>query len=247
MNGNSLPGRRDDVHARAAHRHHRGARRHHQQAGVALPVARAVLQRHAGHRRRPAVRRPQRRAADRARFGHRQAAVGVPDRRRHARARRARSSTRASSTCSRISAGSALLGSARGDSVWLFGLDGTMPPAEPGRPVSRQTAAPPPPARYGGRAASRAAGSESLEHDCRPGTVQAGVRRVPWRGRQERPRRRRVARRTSGSGGHHSHRDRGPGRRCRRLAARSRRNRFATSAPTWSRSWPPPPEALGGT
>jgi quinohemoprotein ethanol dehydrogenase len=45
-----------------------------------------------------------------------------------------------------FSAGSALIGSARGDSVWLFSLDGTMPPAEPGRPVSRQTAAPPPPA-----------------------------------------------------------------------------------------------------
>ena len=43
-----------------------------------------------------------------------------------------------------FSAGSALLGSARGDSLWLFGLDGTLPPAEPGRPVSRQTAAPPP-------------------------------------------------------------------------------------------------------
>ena len=34
-----------------------------------------------------------------------------------------------------FSAGAALLGSARGDSVWLFGLDGTLPPAEPGRPV----------------------------------------------------------------------------------------------------------------
>jgi len=45
-----------------------------------------------------------------------------------------------------FSAGAALLGSARGDSVWLFGLDGTLPPAEPGRPVSRQTAAPAPPA-----------------------------------------------------------------------------------------------------
>jgi alcohol dehydrogenase (cytochrome c) len=37
------------------------------------------------------------------------------------------------------SAGSALLGSARGDSVWLFALDGTMPPAAAGTPVSRQT------------------------------------------------------------------------------------------------------------
>jgi alcohol dehydrogenase (cytochrome c) len=35
------------------------------------------------------------------------------------------------------SAGNALIGSARGDSVWLFGLDGTVPPAEPGAPVSR--------------------------------------------------------------------------------------------------------------
>jgi alcohol dehydrogenase (cytochrome c) len=37
------------------------------------------------------------------------------------------------------SAGSALLGSARGDSVWLFGLDGTLAPVAPGAPVSRQT------------------------------------------------------------------------------------------------------------
>ena len=45
-----------------------------------------------------------------------------------------------------FSAGSALLGSARGDSVWLFGLDGTLPPVQPGTPVSRQAvvaAAPP--------------------------------------------------------------------------------------------------------
>ncbi|HVZ21666.1 MAG TPA: PQQ-binding-like beta-propeller repeat protein [Vicinamibacterales bacterium] len=36
-----------------------------------------------------------------------------------------------------FSAGSALIGSARGDSVWLFGLDGTLPPAAAGTPVSR--------------------------------------------------------------------------------------------------------------
>ncbi|MGH9239569.1 MAG: c-type cytochrome, partial [Vicinamibacterales bacterium] len=35
------------------------------------------------------------------------------------------------------SAGSALIGSARGDSVWLFALDGTLPPATAGRAVSR--------------------------------------------------------------------------------------------------------------
>jgi alcohol dehydrogenase (cytochrome c) len=40
-----------------------------------------------------------------------------------------------------FSAGSALLGSARGDSVWLFGLDGTLPPAQQGTPVSRQVVA----------------------------------------------------------------------------------------------------------
>jgi mono/diheme cytochrome c family protein len=38
-----------------------------------------------------------------------------------------------------FSAGSALLGSARGDSVWLFAVDGTLPPASPGAPVPRQT------------------------------------------------------------------------------------------------------------
>jgi quinohemoprotein ethanol dehydrogenase len=39
-----------------------------------------------------------------------------------------------------FSAGSALIGSARGDSVWLFGLDGTLPPVQPGAPVSRSAA-----------------------------------------------------------------------------------------------------------
>jgi alcohol dehydrogenase (cytochrome c) len=39
-----------------------------------------------------------------------------------------------------FSAGNALIGSARGDSVWLFGLDGTLPPAAPGTPISRQVA-----------------------------------------------------------------------------------------------------------
>ena len=50
--GGLLRRRQDDVHAHGAHRHHRGARRDHQQARVAVPVARAVLQRHA--RDRPA-------------------------------------------------------------------------------------------------------------------------------------------------------------------------------------------------
>jgi alcohol dehydrogenase (cytochrome c) len=38
------------------------------------------------------------------------------------------------------SAGNALIGSARGDSVWLFGLEGTLPPVEPGVAVSRLAA-----------------------------------------------------------------------------------------------------------
>ena len=37
------------------------------------------------------------------------------------------------------SAGAALLGSARGDSVWLFGLDGTLPRVQPGAPVPRNS------------------------------------------------------------------------------------------------------------
>jgi alcohol dehydrogenase (cytochrome c) len=41
------------------------------------------------------------------------------------------------------SAGSALLGSARGDSVWLFALDGTLGPVQAGTPVSRNAAATP--------------------------------------------------------------------------------------------------------
>jgi mono/diheme cytochrome c family protein len=41
-----------------------------------------------------------------------------------------------------FSAGNTLIGSARGDSVWLFGLDGTLPPAPPA-PTSRQTGGPP--------------------------------------------------------------------------------------------------------
>jgi alcohol dehydrogenase (cytochrome c) len=39
------------------------------------------------------------------------------------------------------SAGAALLGSARGDSVWLFGLEGKMGPVQAGTPVSRTAAA----------------------------------------------------------------------------------------------------------
>ena len=52
------------------------------------------------------------------------------------------------------SAGSALLGSARGDSVWLFALDGTLPPVNSGAPVSRLAAAAAPPAAPAAAAAT---------------------------------------------------------------------------------------------
>ncbi|HXS80598.1 MAG TPA: c-type cytochrome, partial [Gammaproteobacteria bacterium] len=43
-----------------------------------------------------------------------------------------------------LSAGNLLIGSARGDSVWLFGLDGTLPPAAERDTESRITAVPAP-------------------------------------------------------------------------------------------------------
>lgn len=58
------------------------------------------------------------------------------------------------------SAGNALIGSARGDSVWLFGLDGTLPPVPPGVPVSRQTAAPAPGDAAAAGASPRAAAAD---------------------------------------------------------------------------------------
>ena len=60
-----------------------------------------------------------------------------------------------------FSAGSALIGSARGDSVWLFGLDGTMPPAQAGAPVSRTAVAAP--ATAAAVAAPRAADANLVE------------------------------------------------------------------------------------
>jgi quinohemoprotein ethanol dehydrogenase len=55
------------------------------------------------------------------------------------------------------SAGNALIGSARGDSVWLFGLTGTLGPVEPATPAPRTTAVPEP---LGGLAAPAAAAGE---------------------------------------------------------------------------------------
>jgi len=41
------------------------------------------------------------------------------------------------------SGGNALIGSPRGDSVWLFGLEGSLSPVDPGTPISRLTSATP--------------------------------------------------------------------------------------------------------
>jgi mono/diheme cytochrome c family protein len=60
-----------------------------------------------------------------------------------------------------FSAGSALLGSARGDSVWLFSLDGTLAPVAPGAPVSRQVAAAAP-----GRPPDLVAGKQLYRQAC---------------------------------------------------------------------------------
>jgi quinohemoprotein ethanol dehydrogenase len=72
-----------------------------------------------------------------------------------------------------FSAGSALLGSARGDSVWLFALDGTLGPVQAGTPVSRNAAATAPPVNDPGarlqpdlRAANIAEGQRLFKQTC---------------------------------------------------------------------------------
>jgi hypothetical protein len=86
-----------------------------------------------------AVRRPQRRPADRARLGHGkqlwefQTGAGM-----HAPV--STFEHKGKQYVLAYSAGAALLGSARGDSVWLFGLEGKMGPVQPAR-LSHDTAA----------------------------------------------------------------------------------------------------------
>jgi mono/diheme cytochrome c family protein len=85
-----------------------------------------------------------------------------------------------------FSAGNALIGSARGDSVWLFGLDGTLPPAAPGSPVPRSTAVTPP-----------AAGTTTTRTDA-PGVAPANL----VRGRQLYAQACEVCHGADGKGGH---------------------------------------------
>ena len=75
-----------------------------------------------------AVRRPQRRAPHGARLTERHAALGVSDGRRHERARQ-RLRARRQQYVVAYSAGNMFAGHRAGDSVWLFGLDGTLEPA----------------------------------------------------------------------------------------------------------------------
>ncbi len=65
----------------------RGARHAHEHARLAAAVGRRLLQRLDDDGGRAHVRRPQRRPADGARFAHRRAALGIPNGRRHERAR----------------------------------------------------------------------------------------------------------------------------------------------------------------
>jgi alcohol dehydrogenase (cytochrome c) len=61
-----------------------------------------------------------------------------------------------------LSAGNLLIGSARGDSVWLFGLEGTLPPAAERDTESRTTALAPAPQAPSAPAASDAAAELAL-------------------------------------------------------------------------------------
>ncbi len=87
-----------------------------------------------------------------------------------------------------FSAGSALLGSARGDSVWLFGLDGTLPPVAPGAPVSRQVRCrrSGSPARSCGWKAALSAGLRGVSRSGRQGRTRCGcVARGDQRSRRD--------------------------------------------------------------
>ena len=76
-----------------------------------------------------------------------------------------------------FSAGAALLGSPRGDSVWLFGLEGKMGPVPPGTPVSRTAAAtPPPPADRSVRLQPDVAAATPPRAPARPADLAEGKR-----------------------------------------------------------------------
>ncbi len=65
-----------------------------------------------------------------------------------------------------LSAGNVLIGSAKGDSVWLFGLDGTLPPAAERDTEARTTAVPAAPAPGAAPAALALEGEEVFRAAC---------------------------------------------------------------------------------
>jgi len=68
-----------------------------------------------------------------------------------------------------LSAGNLLVGTAHGDSVWLWALDGTLPPASPRDSEQRVTAAPPAPASAPAAAVAAAVdGREVFRTNCVP-------------------------------------------------------------------------------
>jgi quinohemoprotein ethanol dehydrogenase len=67
-----------------------------------------------------------------------------------------------------LSAGNVLIGSAHGDSVWLFGLDGTLPPAQPRDSESATTAVGPAPAAAESPEAVGDAGARIYKETCVP-------------------------------------------------------------------------------
>ena len=218
----TLRGRRRRLRAAAAHGHLRRRRRHDEQARVALPLVRAVLQRLARDGRRPRVRRPQRRPPDGARLGHGPHALGVPDRRRHecagehVRARRQAVRRRA---VGRQRAGR------RAAAATAFGCSGSTARCR------RPRRATPRAARRPRRRRLRRAPRRRALAARRRGSIQASVRRVPRRGRPRRARRRRAARPGQRSRARHGHGHRRP----RQHAAARRR------ADAQSRSAPSPP------
>ena len=111
-----------------------------------------------------------------------------------------------------FSAGSALIGSARGDSVWLFGLDGNAAARSTGRAgvADSSRGTPPRDRRAGSRTGRRRRRMPAREPRRRQAHLHAELRRVPWRRRQGRAHRRRAARSRCGSRCRDANGDRGP-------------------------------------
>ena len=108
----------------------RGARHAHEHARLATTMGRRVLQRLDDDGRRPHVRRPQRRPAHGARFAQRPEALGIPNGRRHERARQ-RVRARRQAIRRRLLGRQFVRGLAERRQRLAVRLDGTLPPAPP--------------------------------------------------------------------------------------------------------------------